>query len=96
MADAEQIENFRLRGALCGWAACLGGNAVFWLLGAGGLQFAVFDIAWLVIFSLRHPGASAGEGEGHRLGFLVFLLRVMIACDAATVIVDSLSPVPIG
>ncbi|MFS2179511.1 hypothetical protein ACCC98_26785 [Rhizobium pisi] len=114
MTDAEKIRNVRLRpsparlpgtrGDLCGWAVCLGGNAIFWLLGASLMQFAIFDMLWLVTVSIRHGGsgetafaeASGGERACYRLGFLVFLLRVVIACDAVTVIVDGLSPNPLG
>ncbi|RYC11688.1 hypothetical protein [Ciceribacter ferrooxidans] len=78
---------------------CLGGNVVFWLLGATALQFAVFDIPWLAIFWIRYPTSAptpwvnGGQRERrrNRQGVLIFLLQVVIACDVATVIVDSLT-----
>ncbi|ATN37385.1 hypothetical protein ACO34A_26830 (plasmid) [Rhizobium sp. ACO-34A] len=81
------------------WFTCLGGNGLFWLLGATAAQFAVFDVLWLAVFWIRclptretvSSNWNRRQSAGNRREFLVFLFQVLIACDAAAVVVDSFS-----
>ncbi|MFB9948935.1 hypothetical protein ACFFP0_08755 [Rhizobium puerariae] len=81
------------------WFACLAGNVAFWLLDATIQQFAIFDLLWSIVFLVRYSSRkeaaptswSRPEPSGSHREFIVFLIHVLIACDVATVIVDSFS-----